>query len=289
MELGFMYDTLYTKASIAHTWKGWVLRSICSSCLVIFFLLDKPRHQVKHVDVGITYALLLGGLALDAAALIMLLVSNRAMVFLEQSTKRLAWLSRAVTRWQRRHSSNWSGVASQMNLISYCLEKPGPYSNEGRGGSRSNRLLADGGTSKNRRWLLIAAKMLRMEEMVDDLVFIQHVKLIFSNKEEDPYGTLEFIFDGLKHTAHNVGNNKESIKQVCNRRGAGVLQDLQEETYKALKNDRGKLKVIMESVENRGCSVGTGTGTSHRLEVLRWKTKTHDGSARSCRSTCCTY
>jgi hypothetical protein len=176
-----------------------------------------------------------------------------------------------------------------MNLISYCLEKPGPYSNEGRGGSRSNRLLADGGTSKNRRWLLIAAKMLRMEEMVDDLVFIQHVKLIFSNKEEDPYGTLEFIFDGLKHTAHNVGNNKESIKQVCNRRGAGVLQDLQEETYKALKNDRGKLKVIMESVENRGCSVGTGTGTSHRLEVLRWKTKTHDGSARSCRSTCCTY
>jgi hypothetical protein len=64
---------------------------------------------VKHVDVGITYALLLGGLALDAAALIMLLVSNRAMVFLEQSTKRLAWLSRAVTRWQRRHSSNWSG------------------------------------------------------------------------------------------------------------------------------------------------------------------------------------
>jgi hypothetical protein len=207
---------------------------------------------VKHVDVGITYALLLGGLALDAAALIMLLVSNRAMVFLEQSTKRLAWLSRAVTRWQRRHSSNWSGVASQMNLISYCLEKPGPYSNEGRGGSRSNRLLADGGTSKNRRWLLIAAKMLRMEEMVDDLVFIQHVKLIFSNKEEDPYGTLEFIFDGLKHTAHNVGNNKESIKQVCNRRGAGVLQDLQEETYKALKNDRGKLKVIMESVENRG-------------------------------------
>jgi hypothetical protein len=142
MELGFMYDTLYTKASIAHTWKGWVLRSICSSCLVsvsalvIFFLLDKPRHQVKHVDVGITYALLL--------------VSNRAMVFLEQSTKRLAWLSRAVTRWQRRHSSNWSGVASQMNLISYCLEKPGPYSNEGRGGSRSNRLLADGGTSKNR-------------------------------------------------------------------------------------------------------------------------------------------
>jgi hypothetical protein len=67
MELGFMYDTLYTKASIAHTWKGWVLRSICSACLVIFFLLDKPRHQVKHVDVGITYALLLGGLALDHA------------------------------------------------------------------------------------------------------------------------------------------------------------------------------------------------------------------------------
>jgi hypothetical protein len=49
MELGFMYDTLYTKASIAHTWKGWVLRSICSSCLVIFFLLDKPRPRCSLV------------------------------------------------------------------------------------------------------------------------------------------------------------------------------------------------------------------------------------------------
>ncbi|CAN6287947.1 unnamed protein product [Urochloa humidicola] len=156
LELGFMYDTLHTKAPIAHTWKGWVLRSICSSCLVsalvIFFLLDKPRHQVRRVDVGITYALLLGGLALDAAAvLIMLLFSNRATVFLEQQSTKLACacplarLTQPITRLMWRRNSSWSRVASQMNLIRYCLEKPGPYSSSsGAGGAR-----------KNRRWLML--------------------------------------------------------------------------------------------------------------------------------------
>jgi hypothetical protein len=205
VKLGFMYDMLYTKAPIAYTWNGWVLRSVCTSCLVsalvIFFLLDKPRHQMP--------CSLARGLVLDAVALIMLLFSNRVMVFLEQqSTKQLAWLARlsqAITRWRRHHSS-WSRVASQMNLIHYCLEKPGPYK------STSNKLAGGGGGAwKNRRWLMhMIAKMLCMEEMVDDLVFVRHVNLI-ARKEENPYGTLEFIFDGLKHTAHNVGNNKESI------------------------------------------------------------------------------
>ena len=88
VELNFIYDMVYTKAPLAHKEVGWVLRCICSCCLVsalvIFFFLDKPGHQILLVDVGITYALLLGGLALDVVALLMIFFSNRAKVYLEE-------------------------------------------------------------------------------------------------------------------------------------------------------------------------------------------------------------
>ena len=88
VELNFIYDMVYTKAPLAHKKVGWVLRCICSCCLVsalvIFFFLDKPGHQILLVDVGITYALLLGGLALDVVALLMIFFSNRAKVYLEE-------------------------------------------------------------------------------------------------------------------------------------------------------------------------------------------------------------
>jgi hypothetical protein len=74
---------------------GWVLR--CS-----FFFLDKPGHQILPVDVGITYALLLGGLALDASALLMIFFSNRAKVYLETKTRQQAAHKRVDAWWLQR-------------------------------------------------------------------------------------------------------------------------------------------------------------------------------------------
>ncbi|KAG2639394.1 hypothetical protein PVAP13_2KG014264 [Panicum virgatum] len=82
VELNYIYDMVYTKAPVLRAFcsfsftcsgwffravcSGWFLRAVCSGCLaaalVIFLLLDKPRHGIRRVDVGITYALLLGGL-----------------------------------------------------------------------------------------------------------------------------------------------------------------------------------------------------------------------------------
>jgi hypothetical protein len=75
------------------------------------------------VDVGITYALLLGGLALDSVALFMLLFSNRTKVYLEKKSSHrfFKWLARAwiiIKRWRPRR---WSGTVAQFNLISYIL------------------------------------------------------------------------------------------------------------------------------------------------------------------------
>ena len=187
VELNYIYDMVYTKAPVAHRRAGWVLRAVCSGCLVaalaIFFLVDKPRHGIRRVDVAITYALLLGGLALDAAALLMLLFSNRVTVYLEESRrfKWLARLTRAAKRWRPRR---WSGKTSQLNLVGYCLGKPEQRS------SSSRRL---------RGALIRAADKLGLEEIVDDFLFIRRVPLLtITSGEESGSLLLDFVFHGLR-------------------------------------------------------------------------------------------
>ncbi|CAL5034242.1 unnamed protein product [Urochloa decumbens] len=217
VELNFIYDMVYTKAPVAHRKTGWALRAVCSGCLVaalvIFFFLDKRRHNIEPVDVGVTYALLLGGLALDAAALLMLLFSNRVTVYLEQECpERLRWLGwlTGAAKKGRRRTRRWSGKTSQLNLIGYCLGKP----------------------ERNGRRLLMLADRLHLEDIVDDFFFISRVPLI---KADQQHGTLlDFIFDGLKGAARKL-EMKEEIMAVCNRRGDGVIGRLQTQIKEALK------------------------------------------------------
>ncbi|CAL5092159.1 unnamed protein product [Urochloa decumbens] len=234
VELNFIYDMLYTKAPVAHTRAGWVLRSVCSGCLVsaliIFFVLDKRRHNIQRVDVGITYALLLGGLALDAAALAMLLFSNRAAVYLEQESPEwlrwLGWLTRSAKLGRR-----WSGTTSQMNLIGYCLGKP----------ERNSR--------RGRRLLMLADK-LGLEDMVDDLFFIKRVPLKVDDQGSS-FTLLDFIFKGLKEAAHKV-KEKDEIMAICNRRGDGVIGHLEKDIKEALKTHyEWQMKKTLEKKEQR--------------------------------------
>ncbi|PUZ68167.1 hypothetical protein GQ55_2G003500 [Panicum hallii var. hallii] len=208
VELNFIYDMVYTKAPVAHRWTGWVLRSVCSGCLVaalaIFFLLDKPRHGIRRVDVGITYALLLGGLALDAAALLILLFSNRMTVYLEES-RRFRWLARltrAAKRWQRR-TRRWSGKTSAADK--FCLE-----------------------------------------EIVDDLVFIRRMPLITSG--EGSSRLLDFVFDGLRdaaielNKAKPVAGSNVGFQKIMER----VIRSHEDAVKLAVGED--KFELIMDSV-----------------------------------------
>ncbi|CAN6209095.1 unnamed protein product [Urochloa humidicola] len=254
VELNFIYDMFYTKAPVAHTVLGWALRAVCSGCLVaalaIFFLLDKPRHNIGRVDAGITYALLLGGLALDAAALLMLLFSNRATVFLEeqsQSQQRpmMRWLERLTRAAKTKQAGLHLSSTSQLELIGYCLGKPDVY----RGGTCW------------RLTCMTLAKMLGADEMVDDLRFIRRVPLLStiskSSKQHaagqrevetaSPASSssclLDFVFDGLKAAAQ-----KEEIMAVCNRRGEGVIWRLEKRIKDALLKDDEKFNTILDSV-----------------------------------------
>ncbi|KAL6647629.1 hypothetical protein ACP70R_015066 [Stipagrostis hirtigluma subsp. patula] len=240
VELNFIYDMVYTKAAVTHRRVGWALRAVCSGCLVsalaIFFFLDKGRNdmKMKPVDIGITYALLLGGVALDAAALLMLLFSNRVKVAVERS-RRFKWLERLIrTAWQW-HPPHWSGKTSQLNLIGYCLDKPADDS----------------------PWRLKIADKLGIEEIIDDLLSIRRVPLSKhdireGDRDEGENSLLRFIFDGLKKAATAPEmKEKEKIMEFCNCRGERALNRKRDEIAKALGNDDKGHAVIMDSVKKR--------------------------------------
>ena len=238
VELNFIYDMVYTKAPVAYTRTGWVLRCICSACLVsallIFFFLDKPAHHIQPVDVGITYALLLGGLALDAAALLMIFFSNRAQVYLEEPRRRLGWLKwlrQATKRWRTRR---WSGKTSQLNLVEYCLGKPGIYSNRG-----------------GRRWLHKMAEKMHVDEIVDDFVFIRRVPLRSKQEEEEQESPLllDFIFEGLKPAAEMLkAKGKGEIMEMCNCRGKRVVHRHAAEMKKAIEDNEEAKRLAMDRI-----------------------------------------
>lgn len=148
------------------------------------------------VDVGITYALLLGGLALDSVALFMLLFSNRTKVYLEKKSSHrfFKWLARAwiiIKRWRPRR---WSGTVAQFNLISYCLGVPDSF-----GGMR--------GCCLKVTKMLGAVHGLAELPVLQDFIFIHHQSLRIKYITEDFSGYIEesqilnTFFDSIKHTA----------------------------------------------------------------------------------------
>ena len=210
LELDFVYDMMYTKAAVAHSRAGWVLRFICSGCIVsaiaIFFSHDKGG--MKRVDVGITYALLLGALALDVAAMAMLLFSDYAAIFLQKS-RRFKWLGRLTSAarrvWRPRR---WSEMTSRLNLISDCLDEPQDHSTW-------------------RCWLMMA-KMRSVAKKLRDLFFIRHKKQLSDQEEveEEVPPLLNFIFHGVKDDALECRSNMRNIFLVCNSRGERALERL---------------------------------------------------------------
>lgn len=60
IELGFMYDVLYNKATIIHSPQGWIVRSFSFTftCIVLalFSIIDKREYS--KIDLALTFLLL---------------------------------------------------------------------------------------------------------------------------------------------------------------------------------------------------------------------------------------
>ncbi|XVF52252.1 hypothetical protein PTKIN_Ptkin05aG0004200 [Pterospermum kingtungense] len=159
VELNFIYEVLYTKVEVVHSTWGYVFRCIAFgsilSALGIFHFRIKKHGYFNQFDVGITYTLLLGAVALDVIALLMLIFSDWTFAAIKDPDSNSGILAKVFSSflrfkrpWWRNYvckTTNhkledmpleiehhvlatpilfrrWSGSLSSYNLISYCLK-----------------------------------------------------------------------------------------------------------------------------------------------------------------------
>ncbi|KAM0833206.1 hypothetical protein ACQ4PT_064405 [Festuca glaucescens] len=150
MELSLMYDILYTKASVTHSWVGYCIRAISPvaifASLVLFQLSSKDGYG--RADVGITYTFLGGALVLETKSLLGALGSSWALAFLcgtqwdwlrhsALSSGRWYRLRRALVSLRRSWpgkiimtgtSRKWSGTIGQHNMLRFRAGQVDPMS-----------------------------------------------------------------------------------------------------------------------------------------------------------------
>ncbi|XP_047090396.1 uncharacterized protein LOC124702317 [Lolium rigidum] len=150
MELSLMYDILYTKASVIHSWFGYCIRVISPLAIVaslVLFQLNR-KDGYSQVDVAITYTLLGGALVLETRSLLAALGSSWALAFL--CGTRWNWLQHAALctgRWHRLRralvslrrsppgkmimpgsSRRWPGTIGQHNMLRFRTGQVDPTS-----------------------------------------------------------------------------------------------------------------------------------------------------------------
>ncbi|GLU15479.1 hypothetical protein SLE2022_319650 [Rubroshorea leprosula] len=123
IELSLLYEALHTKLPVVHIKIGYIFRLISLSCIfgaLLSFRLIPQHPKLRHVDIWITYGLLIGAITLDFISIGTLIFSdfNLAYYCLRGSTnvKIVAWIHNRVINRRR-----WSKIIPQHNLITYCL------------------------------------------------------------------------------------------------------------------------------------------------------------------------
>ncbi|KAL1547093.1 hypothetical protein AAHA92_23607 [Salvia divinorum] len=125
IELGFMFDELYTKASIVYNLRGCILRTITFSCtliawMVFIFVCDKGKY--KMFDLVITHLLLGVAVFLEIYAVWALVNSDwtRRLRGCDRS-RRTTSFARVIQWFQQPVKKRWSEKAAQHNLLDICV------------------------------------------------------------------------------------------------------------------------------------------------------------------------
>ncbi|KAF8377043.1 hypothetical protein HHK36_030415 [Tetracentron sinense] len=125
MELGFMYDVLYTKASIVYTRLGCILRAISLSTTISLFgvFLMVEKHGYSNIDIIITHILIVGAIVLEMYALIVLLSSDWVIVWnCKHQNSFLNLMLRLISSLRLTSNKRCSNSMGQLSLLSFCLK-----------------------------------------------------------------------------------------------------------------------------------------------------------------------
>ncbi|KAE8777841.1 hypothetical protein D1007_49342 [Hordeum vulgare] len=129
MELGMMYDLLYTKAMVLQSWTGRILRCIAEMCMVVAFVLFWTNRKLHthhdRANIAITYTLFVGALYMEAYSVSMVIVSpwtrarSRKGSFLYWLSDNACWLCNVVLRRKTNQQQQLS--MGQFNLTDYSM------------------------------------------------------------------------------------------------------------------------------------------------------------------------
>ncbi|KAK9286937.1 hypothetical protein L1049_015345 [Liquidambar formosana] len=203
IELGFIYDVLYTKASLVYSHAGSFLRPISFISTVSAFMgfLIVNKHGYSKINIIISYVLFIGALVLEIYAVIVQLFSDWTVLWLSKHksprwnrifeaifSRRLAISENKRAIYEKKR---WSHSMAQFNLIGFCLRhKP----------AQCLRIWDCFGVyEKLEKYLQI------------------HLKDITSELEI-------FVFEHIQPKAKDAEGNATRINEVCHYRGDEVLR-----------------------------------------------------------------
>lgn len=117
VELGFLYDALFTKIAILHTFIGSVSRLVAFGTLLAAFILflKEPNkgHEFHPADVAVTYTLFIVGIALDIISVLLFVFSDwtcAALSSLKDDPDKVlvSWKDRALNWLLRLRRLHWT-------------------------------------------------------------------------------------------------------------------------------------------------------------------------------------
>lgn len=126
IELGFLYDQLYTKIPLVISRIGVTLRCIClsftvSTLIAFLIVVGIGKHRYSKVDIAISYLLMVGAIILELYSDILHLSSDYGIIWLtRQKNMFLKAVGSMLFRWVEAKK----GIRSmaQHNLLDYCLQ-----------------------------------------------------------------------------------------------------------------------------------------------------------------------
>ncbi|KAL4376905.1 hypothetical protein GQ457_02G035250 [Hibiscus cannabinus] len=124
IELGFMYDKLYTKATVIYTPPG-LIRRIITFCLILLVLLVfcfEDMKKYKKADISVTSLLLLVAVVLEIIAALVLLFSDQTNLWLIKHNK-TSCLKLIHSLQPYFKQKRWSSQVPQSSLLRICLKK----------------------------------------------------------------------------------------------------------------------------------------------------------------------
>ncbi|XP_042500505.1 uncharacterized protein LOC122078550 [Macadamia integrifolia] len=192
VELGFIYDLLYSKAALIYSLLGLILRCISFSSIIILLVafLTGDNHRYSNVDRIITYILFIGALILEIYAIFVLTSSDWAFLYLSKHKLHIPVESINVLEKRLSSRKRWSNLVAQYNFLSVSVKDKPP------------------------KILPKVQRLLRVDKLLENYYYKYSKEVFFKCKE--------LIFKELKRKSRKV-DKIEDVKDLCTSRGDGVL------------------------------------------------------------------